>query len=468
MFSTDWRRHENRQSYSSGTTGYFKGKTMNEQILDVATVPLPITVAAPENPGVMIRHASDVAGVCREIVMRTACQIQGRQYVKYEGWMAIATAHGCIASSRDVRKVDGGWVAIGEIRRMSDGVLLAQAEGFVGLDEKKWGNCPEYASRAMAQTRAISRVCRAAFAHVVVLIDAGLSTTPADEVPDGGFQDQPPRRPVERPATPPPQRSAQTPKAPVAAKEAGKTPAPVKTVTDAKFDAKAFLANCKTRLLSLITPADEWAWWKYGQDKSWIMPNESLAAATSDKMFEGYDTKDIRGSVAGLFDTHCTAVKAMAANCPPEFKEEVKRGWVAMPRTPDPEPHKTAAASRTGNFCPSCNSTATKKHDDLVGIQWCQKCGAQFMEATNEIYEEHEWMYAKLPFAPKDKSKKWYKGLTLGQLARLDNRYWFGTVKNFKAEPYNGRPPSAESVKFAEACEEARKHLEEQEGETDG
>src|SRR3546814_11290148 len=46
-----------------------------------------------------------------------------------------------------------------------------------------------YAIRAMAQTRAISRACRSAFAHVVVMIDADLATTPAEEVPDGGFID---------------------------------------------------------------------------------------------------------------------------------------------------------------------------------------------------------------------------------------------------------------------------------------
>ena len=40
----------------------------------------------------------------------------------------------------------------------------------------------------MAQTRAISRACRSAFAHVVVMMNAGLSTTPAEEVPLGGFQ----------------------------------------------------------------------------------------------------------------------------------------------------------------------------------------------------------------------------------------------------------------------------------------
>ena len=146
-----------------------------------------------ENASQLMRRSTDVAGVCREIVIKTALQIQGRKYVRVEGWQSIATAHGCLASSRDVEKIEGGWRAIGEIRRMSDGVVLATAEGFVGMDETKtWAVRPEYACRAMAQTRAISRACRSAFAHVVVMMDAGLSTTPAEEVPDGGFEQSTP------------------------------------------------------------------------------------------------------------------------------------------------------------------------------------------------------------------------------------------------------------------------------------
>jgi hypothetical protein len=165
----------------------------------------------------LYRASTDAANLCKAIVIETALVIQDRKYVRVEGWQAIAVAHGCTASARAVERIDGGVRAIGEIRRMSDGAVIAEAEGFVGEDEPTWyggivekdewvgpkgnrrktGNKiqttlprrPDYAIRAMAQTRAISRACRSAFAHVVVMMNAGLSTTPAEEVPDGGFVD---------------------------------------------------------------------------------------------------------------------------------------------------------------------------------------------------------------------------------------------------------------------------------------
>ena len=139
------------------------------------------------------RLSTNAAGLCAEIVKRTAIPIQGKRFVSVEGWQSIAVAHGCVASSGDVEVVPGGVRAVGYVRRISDGMIIAQAEGFVGEDEPAWyggsdarGRAlpprPMYAIRAMAQTRAISRACRSAFAHVVVLIDADLSTTPAEEV----------------------------------------------------------------------------------------------------------------------------------------------------------------------------------------------------------------------------------------------------------------------------------------------
>lgn len=134
----------------------------------------------------LMRQASDVAGVCREIVMRTVMELQGKKYVKVEGWMSIAAAYGCVPTIVSVEEEEGrGVKAVAQLRR-HDGTVLAQAEGYVGLDEPSWANRPMYARRGMAQTRAVSRVCRSVFAFVVTLIDSNLQTTPAEEIPQAG------------------------------------------------------------------------------------------------------------------------------------------------------------------------------------------------------------------------------------------------------------------------------------------
>jgi hypothetical protein len=145
-----------------------------------------LAVAEPPTqlvPAEQIARAGDVARACHQIVLRTALDIKGRRFIRAEGWQSIATAHGCCASSRDVRRVEGGIVATGIVRRIDTGEIVAEAEGFVGDDEPRWSDQPEYARRGMAQTRAISRACRSAFSHVVVLMDdPALQTMPAEEV----------------------------------------------------------------------------------------------------------------------------------------------------------------------------------------------------------------------------------------------------------------------------------------------
>jgi hypothetical protein len=138
------------------------------------------------------RRATDVAGVCKDIVTKTAVKIANRRYVKVEGWLAIATAHGCVASSERPARIEDGYEARGVLRRLSDGALIAEAWGFVGDDERRWADRHLFARKAMCQTRALSRVCRSAFSHVVVLMDAGLETTPAEEMLDRGDEEAPP------------------------------------------------------------------------------------------------------------------------------------------------------------------------------------------------------------------------------------------------------------------------------------
>lgn len=181
--------------------------------------------AQQSNGAALYRMSTDAAAICRDIVVATAKNIGGRNYVCVEGWMAIALAHGCVASSGDVvRHPDGSVSAIGRIIRLDSGIVISSAEGYVGADEPTWfggevtdrygktkvmPRRADFAIRAMAQTRAISRAARSAFAHVVVMMNAGLSTTPAEEVPHGGFDDhraEARRRQEEEEAPPPPPR----------------------------------------------------------------------------------------------------------------------------------------------------------------------------------------------------------------------------------------------------------------------
>lgn len=158
----------------------------------------------------MYKQAQNVAGLCKDIVVKKAIEIEGRKFVPVEAWTTIAVAHTCIATIKEDSVVPVydrsdkllGIRAIAEVRRQTDGQVLTSAEGFVGTDEvvwyggvgKRWNRVkrckedhlyekrPDYAIRAMAQTRAVSRACRTAFSHVVVLMDAGLETVPYEEV----------------------------------------------------------------------------------------------------------------------------------------------------------------------------------------------------------------------------------------------------------------------------------------------
>ena len=306
-------------------------------------------------------------------------------------------------------------------------------------------------------------------------VDATITATAASDIftQDVGDAEgdegtsEPSKTPPEAPEPARPQRGDPTKKGPPTPKSAKASPKPEPVDQEAGWD--KFLVACKTKLLANIDPEFEWAWWAYAVEKGWILPSgsgESLADANPQKIFEGYDRANFKESIAQIAEHHMKTALAFAERCDPGLRDEIQqRGMTSMlagTKTQAPENKEQRPAPPGPSGCPNCKSTAIKEHEDLIGAVWCERCGFQWQKADpkKDEYEEHEWMYALLPFAPKDPAKKSYKGMSLGQLARIDNKYWFGIVKNFEATPFKGRPPSEESVKFAEACAEARAHLE--------
>ena len=136
-----------------------------------------------DGPAELVRRATEAADVLAKVIedKKLYSSIQGKRYVRVEGWTTLAVMLGCLPREATVvRREDGTYEATVELCRMSDGVVLTRASAECGMDETKWAKGPDYARRSMAATRATSKACRLAFSWVMVL--AGFQPTPAEEM----------------------------------------------------------------------------------------------------------------------------------------------------------------------------------------------------------------------------------------------------------------------------------------------
>lgn len=115
--------------------------------------------------------------------------LQGRDYVKVEGWSTMGAMLGVLPREVSaIRQDDGGYEAVVELVRVNDGAVIGRASSIVGIDEKDrqgrmtWGARPEYARRSMAVTRATGKAYRLGFSWIIGL--AGFEPTPAEEMSD--------------------------------------------------------------------------------------------------------------------------------------------------------------------------------------------------------------------------------------------------------------------------------------------
>lgn len=105
-------------------------------------------------------------------------------------------------------------------------------------------------------------------------------------------------------------------------------------------------------------------------------------------------------------------------------------------------------------------------------MRWCQKCGWQWEEVSGEYFEGHAWNYVICTRPPKGMKLDEYRKApqTLGQIARLDSKRWYGLVKNSSeaesakgyTSPASGKhyPASDAELAFGRACDQANAYLE--------
>lgn len=137
----------------------------------------------------MLAGASAIATPLAKFIKdrKLAVSLQGRDYVKCEGWTTLSAMLGVTPHEVSVEERDGVFVATVELRRLSDGQAVSRASAECGSDDEidrfgkpTWSGRPRYARRSMALTRATAKAARLAFSWVMTL--AGYEATPYEEM----------------------------------------------------------------------------------------------------------------------------------------------------------------------------------------------------------------------------------------------------------------------------------------------
>jgi len=162
--------------------------TQAPELSEIATVS-PDTPPPPDGrpltPSERILANNQMLEVIGPVIQRDhVIAHHGSTYVKVAGGIAIANALGfTISTTKPIytEDVEGKYYE-STAQLLDNGRVIAEAVGYLGMDESRWATEPIYSKRSMAQTRAVARLCRQNFAHFYISI--GASDTAWEEIPE--------------------------------------------------------------------------------------------------------------------------------------------------------------------------------------------------------------------------------------------------------------------------------------------
>ncbi len=136
-------------------------------------------------PKSQVAQAAEIADVLSAVIEKQGLysNIQGKKYIKAEGWQTLGTFLGVITREKYVKRLeDGSYESYIEIVKFNDGTVVGGASALCSRKENRWKNADEYAVRSMSVTRAVGKAFRISFAWIVTL--AGYSATNEEEMPE--------------------------------------------------------------------------------------------------------------------------------------------------------------------------------------------------------------------------------------------------------------------------------------------
>src|SRR5437660_1356900 len=113
------------------------GDRMSTEIVPVAP-DVTLGVVHASGPKELVAAATEVANALAGMIdaKKLYNSINGRRYVRVEGWTTLAAMLGCLPREVSVSRTESGtYTATVELARMSDGAILTRASAECGMDE---------------------------------------------------------------------------------------------------------------------------------------------------------------------------------------------------------------------------------------------------------------------------------------------------------------------------------------------
>lgn len=157
---------------------------MTDEAVALTVVPkVELGIIRGDTPSDLVSHATAAADALAKVIRdrKLFSRIQGKEFVRCEGWTTLAAMMGVTPHEVSVTEVEGTFTATVELRRITDGQVIGRASAECGMDESTWAGRARNARRSMALTRATGKACRLSFSWVMAL--AGYEVTPAEEMP---------------------------------------------------------------------------------------------------------------------------------------------------------------------------------------------------------------------------------------------------------------------------------------------
>ena len=137
------------------------------------------------DPAARLEQSRKIADLLAPVVRDRglSSKIQGREYVRFEGWTLLGSLLGVFPMTEWVHEVENGYEAR-VVARTLGGALVGAAHARCTRDERNWRDRDDFALASMAQTRAGAKALRMPLGFVVQL--AGYEATPAEEMESEG------------------------------------------------------------------------------------------------------------------------------------------------------------------------------------------------------------------------------------------------------------------------------------------